>query len=73
MIYLITKRFDAPGCLAVHTEAGKSLAELSEFGQKYLEEGVQILAVSDPDVYGEYQPYRYVDLLEEFISQISQF
>lgn len=69
MTYLIAKRFDAPGFLAVRTEAGKSLAGLvSESSKKYLEKGVQILTLSEPEVYGEYKPYRYVDSLEEFIS-----
>lgn len=73
MTYLIAKRFDAPGCLAVRTEAGKSLAELvSKLGKNYLEKGVQILTVSDPEVYGEYKPYQVVDSLEKFISQIPQ-
>lgn len=35
MTYLIAKRIDSPGCLAVRTETGKSLAELvSELGKK---------------------------------------
>lgn len=34
MTYLIAKRIDSPGCLAVRTETGKSLAELvSELGK----------------------------------------
>lgn len=68
MTYLIAKRIDSPGCLAVRTEAGKSLAELvSELGKKYPENGVQILTLSDPEVYGKYKQYHFVDLSEAFI------
>ena len=68
MCYLIAKKFTEPGCIAVETENGKALAGLvSYLGLRLLDKGIQILTVSDPDAYGEYRPYHYVDSEKEFI------
>lgn len=71
MTYLIAKKFDQLGCLAVKMNPGKELAELvSEMGRKYLDKGIQILTLSNPDIYGEYKPYRFVETLDEFIEKV---
>lgn len=73
MTYLIAKKFNQPGCIAVKTDAGKELAELvSEMGKKYLTKGIQILTVSDPETFGEYKPYRFVNSVEDFIDYIEK-
>ena len=54
MCYLIAKKFDEEGCLAVKAEHGKTLAALVTYlGRKTLDKGIQILTVSDMDMYGE--------------------
>lgn len=71
MTYLIAKKFDQPGCLAVSVEPGKELAELvSEMGRKYLDMGIQILTLSNPETFGEYKPYRFVETLDAFIEKV---
>lgn len=71
MCYLIAKKFSTPGCIAVQTEGGKALASLvSYLGLRTLDKGVQIVTVSDPNMYGEYKPYSYVDSEKEFISKV---
>lgn len=71
MTYLIAKRFDQPGCLAVKMNPGKELAELvSEMGRKYLDKGIQILTLSNPETFGEYKPYQFVDSIKEFYKQV---
>lgn len=71
MTYLIAKRFDQPGCLAVNVEPGKELAGLvAELSKKYLAKGIQILILSNPDTFGEYKPYQFVDSIEKFTEQI---
>jgi len=71
MVYLIAKRFNDVGCLEVKTESGKALAGLvSYLGLRTYEKGIQILTVYDPDAYGEYKPYTFVDSEKEFISRI---
>lgn len=71
MTYLIAKKFDHPGCLAVNVKPGKELAELvSEMGKKYLDKGIQILTLSNPETFGEYKPYQFLETLDEFIEKV---
>lgn len=71
MCYLIAKKFSSQGCLAVQTESGKALASLvSYLGLKTMDKGVQIVTLSDPDMYGEYKPYHFVSSEKEFISEV---
>lgn len=73
MTYLIAKRFDQPGCLAVKMNPGKELAELvSEMGKKYLDKGIQILTLSNPETFGEYKPYHFVESTGEFLEQVEK-
>ena len=69
--YLIAKRFDKPGCIALRTESGKELAELvSYLGKKMLDSGIQIFTLSNPETFGEYKPYTFVASKEDFISRV---
>ncbi len=71
MCYLIAKKFEEPGCIALQTESGKALAALvSYLGYKTLDKGVQILTVSDTETYGEYKPYRFLDSEKDFIATV---
>ena len=71
MTYLIAKRFDQSECLAVRMEPGKELAKLvSEMGRKYLDKGIQILTLSNPETFGEYKPYLFIKTLDEFIEKV---
>lgn len=71
MCYLIAKKFDERGCMALEIERGKTLAALvSYLGRKTLDRNVQILTVSDMDTYGEYKPYTIVEDESDFISRV---
>lgn len=71
MCYLIAKKFKDRGCLAVQTESGKALASLvSYLGLRTLDKGIQILTLSDPNMYGEYKPYTFVSSEKEFIDKV---
>ena len=39
-------------------------------GPKYLDRDIQILTLSNPDIYGEYKPYQFVETLDEFIEKV---
>lgn len=67
MCYLIAKKFDDIGCLALQTVHGQHLADfkkkiISEIGT----ERVQLVTISRPSAYGEYEPYQFVDTEREF-------
>ncbi len=70
MCYLIAKKFDQPGCIAVEASRGKALAKtVTELGRLTSERGVQILTVSSMEAYGEYKPYVVLHSKDDFINQ----
>lgn len=71
MCYLVAKKFDERGCVAVEAERDNALAALvSYLGYRTLDKGIQILTVTDMDTYGEYKPYNLVSSEKEFISHV---
>ena len=72
MCYLIAKDRDAVGCVALRTTHGK---HLSEFKRKIMDkigyDRIQLVTISRPSAYGEYEPYTFVDTKEEFEQIVS--
>ena len=67
MCYLVAKRCDGKGCLAMKVKHGKALADFTEALQKKIgDNGVQLITISRPSAYGEYEPY-------EILSDQNQF
>lgn len=71
MCYLIAKNFDEVGCLALQISHGQHLAD---FKKKLIEmigyDKVQLVTISRPSAYGEYEPYHFVDTEQEFEQEI---
>lgn len=66
MCYLVAKWFDEPGCLALSVEPGLPLVEMKRrlderFGHSHL----QLVTITRPSAYGEYEPYTFVASEEE--------
>lgn len=71
MCYLIAKKFNQHGCIAVQAERGKALGSLVDYlGRKTYKHGVQIVTVSSKEAYGEYAPYEEVPSEQEFINRV---
>ena len=67
MCYLIAKNIDGVGCVALRTTHGKHLSEFKRSIEKKIGyEKIQLVTISRPSAYGEYEPYRFVDTKEEF-------
>lgn len=67
MCYLIAKRFDGMGCLALQTTHGQHLADFKEkLLNKIGYDNIQLVTISRPSAYGEYEPYQFVDTEQEF-------
>ncbi|MCM1037718.1 MAG: hypothetical protein NC314_11135 [Roseburia sp.] len=67
MCYLIAKKFDDAGCLALQTTLGSHLADFKErLIQEIGYEQIQLVTISRPSAYGEYEPYHFVDTEQEF-------
>jgi hypothetical protein len=61
MCFLLTKQLNKIGCFALQTEGGQTLVEMkrrleNEFGDSSL----QLVTISRPSAYGEYEPYSFV-------------
>ena len=73
MCYLIAKNIDVVGCIALRTTHGK---HLSDFKRKIVQnvgyEIIQLVTISRPSAYGEYEPYHFVETKEEFLAAIEQ-
>lgn len=67
MCYLIAKKIDDVGCLALQTTHSQHLAD---FKKKLIEQvgidRIQLVTISRPSAYGEYEPYHFVDTEQEF-------
>lgn len=70
MCYLIAKKFKESGCIALKTKFGKELAEFSNKLEKEVNDDIQIVTITRPTAYGEYEPYHFVHSYDEFESQI---
>lgn len=73
MCYLIAKKFNDVGCIALQTVHGRHLADfkrtlITEIGT----EEVQLVTISRPSAYGEYEPYRFVDTEQEFEQEVKK-
>ena len=71
MCYLIAKKFNDVGCLALQTSHGQHLADfkkklIAEIGT----EKIQLVTISRPSAFGEYEPYSFVDTEQEFEQEV---
>lgn len=71
MCYLIAKRIDDVGCIALQTEIGQHLAD---FKRKLIDEvgyeKIQLVTISRPSAFGEYEPYDFVASEQEFEKKV---
>lgn len=71
MCYLIAKRMHKPGCIALQTEPGEEMAKFANRIQERLGYDIEIITISRPTTYGEYEPYHFVSSYEEFEKEAS--
>ena len=73
MCYLIAKKFNEIGCLALQTSHGKHLADFKEKLMQTIEyDTVQLVTISRPSAYGEYEPYHFVETEQEFEAAVKK-
>ena len=73
MCYLVAKNIDDVGCVALRTTHGKHLAEFKRMiEEKFGYEKLQLITISRPSAYGEYEPYYFVDSKEAFLKAVEQ-
>lgn len=71
MCYLIAKKFGSVGSLVLQTSHGQHLVD---FKRKIMSEvgtdEIQLVTISRPSAYGEYEPYQFVDTEQEFEQKV---
>jgi len=72
--YLIAKKFNDIGCLALQTSHGQYLVDfkrklIAEIGR----DKVQLITISRPSAYGKYEPYRFADTEQEFEQAVKRW
>ncbi len=71
MCYLLAKRMNQSRCIALQTVPGKELAQFAHDIQEKLGYDIEIITISRPTAYGEYEPYHFVHSYAEFSEQAS--
>ena len=67
MCYLIAKKFGDLGCVALQAEHGPHLVDFETKLMKSIGyDKSQLVVISRPSAYGEYEPYSFVDTEQEF-------
>ena len=73
MCYLVAKKFNEVGCLALQTTHGQHLVELKRgLIQEIGTEKIQLVTISRPSAFGEYAPYHFVDTEQEFKQRVAR-
>ena len=71
MCYLVAKHIDAVGCVALKTTHGEHLSRFKRNLEAQVGyEKIQLVTISRPSAYGEYEPYHFVNTKEEFEEQV---
>lgn len=71
MCYLVAKKFENQGCIAVKARHGKALSKIvKQLNEKVSDKGIQLVTISRPSAYGEYEPYEMLRSIEEFESRV---
>ena len=71
MCYLVAKDINKKGCYAVKTEHGPKLVSLKrELADAVGFDRIQLVTISRPSAYGEYEPYVIVEDTDKFKSAV---
>lgn len=69
MCYIIAKRFKKSGCIALKAKRGKELADFATNLQKKLGYDIQIVAITRPTAYGEYELIILLIVLKNLVNK----
>lgn len=73
MCYLVAKNINDVGCVALRTTHGKHLSEFKRTLEKKVGyDKIQLVTISRPSAYGEYEPYRFVSTKDEFAQAVEK-
>lgn len=73
MCYLVATWFDEPGSVALRMRRGKELSEMiGRLEARFDFDRLQLVTITRPSAYGEYEPYTFVESEEEMANWLSR-
>lgn len=73
MCYLVAKWFGETGSLAIRVPAGQALIEMERrLDARFGHDRLQLVTITRPSAYGEYEPYTFVSSEEELVAELER-
>ena len=73
MCYLVAKWFSKEGSLALSAKPGQDLIDfIDKVEARFGSTDLQLVTISRPSAYGEYEPYEFVDSEEQLVARLEQ-
>lgn len=73
MCYLVAKWFDKTGSIAMQTQRGKELsAMIDRLESRFGSDRLQLVTITRPSAYGEYEPYTFAYSEEELTERLAR-
>lgn len=73
MCYLVAKWFSKEGSLALNIKPGQDLIDfIDKVEARFGSTDLQLVTISRPSAYGEYEPYEFVDSENELIDKLEE-
>ena len=73
MCYLVAKWFSKEGSLALSAKLGQDLIDfIDKVEARFGSTDLQLVTISRPSAYGEYEPYEFVDSENELIDKMEE-
>lgn len=73
MCYLVAKWFSKEGSLALNAKPGQDLIDfIDKVEARFGSTDLQLITISRPSAYGEYEPYEFVDSENELIDKLEE-
>lgn len=73
MCYLVAKWFSKAGSIAMSVAPGQELVDLIDrVEDKFGTSDLQLVTISRPSAYGEYEPFEFVHSEEQLVKRLEQ-
>ena len=73
MCYLVAKWFSKEGSLVLSAKLGQDLIDfIDKVEARFGSTDLQLVTISRPSAYGEYEPYEFVDSENELIDKLEE-
>lgn len=69
-MYIVVKDFNKQGCICFKCKSKADMPSIPNLLNSYVElSRIQVVVLNDPNAYGEYAPYKFIDDLGDFIKE----